>query len=333
MRSPVTAYRICVCACLSLAVSAGGCRVPPPRTVAPTGAHQLAELWEEPADLSARALFDGPGGAEGAPDASTPYEFVSEKTGGFSSGFHVHDAAGHQWNVKQGPEAQTEVVLSRVLWAVGYHQQAVYYLPQWKLSRAGTASAQTGGRFRQKSKDEKDEGSWSWLENPFAGTQPSRGLVVILLLFNQWDLKTSNNSIYKLSDPSGGPKEWYAVRDLGAALGRTPSFLVFHGTRNDVSAFEREGFITGVTDGHVHFAMTIHGPEHALLAGIAPSDVRWACDLLSRLDERQWQDAFRAGGYDPATAGRFIAKLRAKIAEGQRAGGASTGARVDRARP
>jgi hypothetical protein len=316
-------YRIYVGACLCLALSAAGCRVPPPRTPLPSGGHRLAELWE-PADVPARAVFAGPDGAEGAPDASALYQFVSEKAGGFSPGFHVRDAAGRQWSVKQGAEAQTEVVLSRVLWAVGYHQQAVYYLPQWKLSRGGAITTQTAGRFRQKSKDEKDEGSWSWLENPFAGTQPYRGLIVILLLFNEWDLKTSNNSIYKVHGTPDGLNEWYAVRDLGAALGRTPSFLVFHGTRNDVSAFEHEGFITGVTDGRVHFAMTIHGSEHALLANIAADDVRWACDLLSQLGEEQWRDAFRAGGYDPATAERFIRKLRAKIAEGQRVGSPST---------
>jgi hypothetical protein len=31
-------------------------------------------------------------------------------------------------------------------------------------------------------------------------------------------------------------------------------------------------------------------------------------------------DAFRAGGYEPAVAGRFIARLQDKIAEGRRVG-------------
>ena len=41
-----------------------------------------------------------------------------------------------------------------------------------------------------------------------------------------------------------------------------------------------------------------------------------AMSLLSRLSEKQWQDAFRAGGYEPATANRFISKLREKMAQG-----------------
>jgi hypothetical protein len=31
---------------------------------------------------------------------------------------------------------------------------------------------------------------------------------------------------------------------------------------------------------------------------------------------KQWRDAFRAGGYEPAVADRFIRRLLAKIAEG-----------------
>ena len=47
-------------------------------------------------------------------------------------------------------------------------------------------------------------------------------------------------------------------------------------------------------------------------------DVRWAMGLLSGLTDRQWHDAFRAGGYDEALAARFIAKLQANIAEGRK---------------
>jgi hypothetical protein len=43
-------------------------------------------------------------------------------------------------------------------------------------------------------------------------------------------------------------------------------------------------------------------------------------NLLAQLTDEQWQDAFRAGGYDRATAGRFIHRLTEKIAEGQSIG-------------
>jgi hypothetical protein len=41
------------------------------------------------------------------------------------------------------------------------------------------------------------------------------------------------------------------------------------------------------------------------------------CDLLARVSMEQWRDAFRAGGYEIATSDRFIARIKAKIAEGQ----------------
>jgi hypothetical protein len=65
----------------------------------------------------------------------------------------------------------------------------------------------------------------------------------------------------------------------------------------------------------MRFAMTVHGPEHALLHQSA-ADVRWACGWLSRLTPEQWADAFRAAGYDKAQADGFIQKIHQKIAEG-----------------
>jgi len=44
--------------------------------------------------------------------------------------------------------------------------------------------------------------------------------------------------------------------------------------------------------------------------------VHWASELLAGLTDGQWADAFRAGGYEPAIAARFIGRLQQKIAEG-----------------
>ena len=45
-------------------------------------------------------------------------------------------------------------------------------------------------------------------------------------------------------------------------------------------------------------------------------DVRWTSERLDRITPAQWNDAFRAGGYDPATAERFIAQIRRRIDAG-----------------
>ena len=55
-----------------------------------------------------------------------------------------------------------------------------------------------------------------------------------------------------------------------------------------------------------------HTQAPTINAGLAPSpeDVAWASALLGRLSDKQWADAFRAGGYEPEVANRFIAKLK-----------------------
>ena len=53
---------------------------------------------------------------------------------------------------------------------------------------------------------------------------------------------------------------------------------------------------------------------------ITAADLAWASCLLDRLSDRQWQDAFRAGGYAPDVAQRFIRTLEDKIAAGRRLG-------------
>lgn len=104
-------------------------------TIAP-----LEALWAHPSDIATRDLFLGSGGAELAPPADATFAWVSTDTTGYSPGFEVRDSAGRTWNVKLGPEAQTEVAASRVLWAIGYHQPPTYYVESWDC-RAGPADA------------------------------------------------------------------------------------------------------------------------------------------------------------------------------------------------
>jgi hypothetical protein len=47
-----------------------------------------------------------------------------------------------------------------------------------------------------------------------------------------------------------------------------------------------------------------------------PDDVRWTCGLFARLSAEQWDDAFRAAGYEPSTRRRYIRKLLEKVQQG-----------------
>src|SRR5688572_30105540 len=93
----------------------------------------IAELWQAP--LEPRDLFHGPGGKGGVPREQA-FIFVAEDTTGWSPGFDVRDDNGMEWSVKTGPEAQSEVVTSRILWAIGFHQPPTYYLESWSLKGA-----------------------------------------------------------------------------------------------------------------------------------------------------------------------------------------------------
>jgi hypothetical protein len=279
----------------------------------------LSAWWELPANLPGLDLFNGPWSPSHAPDPDAVYTYVRSKQGGTNPGVVVQDPLGRVWHVKQSPhteqgsEGPVEVTLSRVLSAIGYHQPPVYYLPTFLLRDSSGTHRKPGGRFRLDEPTMQSRGEWSWQQNPFVGTRPYQGLLVVLLTFNSADLKNSNNTVYEVRDSANRVGLWYVVRDLGSALGESRHLTP---TRNDPDLFEREKFITGVEGGFVTFSY--HGKHKELLRDrITPADAGWASALLSRLSDRQWNDAFRAGGYTPAVAGRFIRKLHANIARAQ----------------
>jgi hypothetical protein len=314
---------------LSLTVACAG------RTALKTPTDQpaadVAQLWIEPRDLESRNLFDGPGGPALAPGATTAFELVKVDNTGYSRGYDVRDAKGTIWSVKLGPEAHTEMAASRILWAIGYHQPANYWVRSWQLTGKEASGPQQPARFRRDPSNEKVVGEWDWYENPFVATQPFRGMVVVNLILNNWDLKTSNNKIYDVLNDDGTGRRMYVVRDLGASLGKTtfPTFLartplrgMSQGSRNDVEGFEEQGFIKRVDRGGVQFHY--RGVHQALLDELTAADVVWACRLLARLSDQQWDDAFRAAGYEEPIRRRYIAKLKSKVQEGLALAGVAT---------
>ena len=299
------------------AACAGGRTV---RTVAdPAGVADVSQLWQEPADLESRDLRLGP--AANTPKPESSFTFVKADRSGYSPGYDVRDRHGVEWSVKLGPEAQTEVVVSRILWAIGFHQLPTFYLTEWAMD-GGPEGAPGPGRFRPELPNATVVDDWAWHENPFADTQPFRGLIVANLIVNNWDWKTSNNKIYDIANQDGTIVRRYVVRDLGASLGKTdaPALTrvlgarVAQGNRNDLEDFEQQGFIKSVSGGRIEF--DYKGIYKGVVETVTPADVVWTCRLLSRLSDQQWRDAFAAGGYPPDQANRFIAKLKSKIAEG-----------------
>ena len=95
-----------------------------------------------------------------------------------------------------------------------------------------------------------------------------------------------------MSFETSGPL-WENHLPARAEVGRLRGFG--QGTRNDLAGFEEQGFIKGIDD-RSRIAFDYRGIYRDVIESVSPADVRWTCQLLSRLTERQWNDAFRAGG-------------------------------------
>ena len=266
----------------------------------------IDELWRDPGNIAARDLRFGRGGRALMPSPDTEYVFKDSDLTGYSAGYDVVDPQDRKWDVKTGDEAQTEVITSRLLWAVGYHQPIVYFVPEWKMTN-GPVSKPGSGRFRLSS-DHDTDGDWSWLDNPFVGSRQLKGLIVANLIVNNWDLKPSQNRVYT---GVRNPARWFVVQDLGASLGKTAWPV---GNRNNIDDFESQRLVLGVQDGRVQF--DYHARHKDLLADITPADVVWICRLFERITDQQWSDLFAGAHMSDELASRYTRKIKSKIHEG-----------------
>ena len=272
----------------------------------------LVELWSEPIDIAQRDLFWGGSRRAEAPSTGDVYTVLSLDKTGYSRGYDVKGADGREWAVKVGDEVQSEVVLSRIFWALGYYQPQTFYVTGWQLAGEWEKEGEPA-RFRLQS-DHESDGEWAWLENPFAGTRPLQGLVAISLVLNNWDLKTSNNRVYRLRDDRAEPAKRYVVQDLGASLGKPRGLPHYRGTRNDIEDYEDLTLIRKVDGSKVQ--LDYKGQHTDILKKLSPADIVWGCELLNRLSDTQLDDAFRAADYAPDIRQRYIVKIRSKIREG-----------------
>src|SRR5262250_3420530 len=118
----------------------------------------MLELWGNPTDLAERDLRWGPGRADHAPSAEATYTVTKVDNTGYSRGYDVVGPDGRKWSIKVGKEAQPEVVVSRILWALGYHQPETYYVKGWQLAGTGTWKFEgEPARFRLQSDHHSDD--------------------------------------------------------------------------------------------------------------------------------------------------------------------------------
>lgn len=283
-------------------------------------------LWRAPDDLPARNLFWGPGGAALKPDTSR-VTFLKAEQGGYSPKFRVRDGSGREWVAKLGKEAQSETAAVRLLWAIGYQTEINYLIPcvhiqgapkpRKKVTRCeGDGFANV--RFEARPENIERTGQWKWKRNPFVGRRELQGLIVMMGLLNNWDIKDSNNVVLYVPGRTERrvAESLYAISDLGATFGRTgnvPFFWRFTRSRNNPKDYSEARFVDKVKGNRVAFRYG--GKNRGLFKNISVEDARWIGNLLSRLSERQLADAFRAANYNPGEVSLLTGAVRRRINE------------------
>jgi hypothetical protein len=265
-------------------------------------------LWRDPGDIAALDLLSGPGGESSKPDLSS-ITFIEVVLGGYSTKYRVRDGAGREWVVKVGKEAQPETAATRLMWAVGYNADITYLVPRVEIKGKGTFE---NARFEARPAGIERFGEWEWARNPFVGKREFNGLKVLMVLFNNWDLKTSNNRIAHVRGAAGADELRYVVSDLGATFGKTGNFIKHN--RNVPKDYAKTSFVEGTTAGQ-RVLFGYDGKSKSVLADITTDDAKWIGSLLARLSDRQIEDAFRAANYGAEDVTLLTGEVRSRINE------------------
>jgi hypothetical protein len=297
---------------------------------------ESAVLWREPTDLRSRNLFYGPGGEKHQPHG--PFTFVEEDLNGTNPKYVVRDKQKVKWTVKLGIEARPETVASRLVWAVGYYTNEDYFLSDLQVDQmpahlkrgrnlVGPDGSMHAARLKRHLEDLKKIDHWQWRHDPLTGTRELNGLMVMMALVNNWDLKDDNNAIY---GGKNAPEQLYVVSDLGASFGTTGLAFPFSHSKGYLSSYVHSKFITKVEPEYVDFRVpsrpaliyVFKFPDFvrrlrmdSLGKHIPREDARWTGHLLARLSSRQIQDAFRAAGYAPEQVEAFSKVVQGRISE------------------
>jgi hypothetical protein len=271
-------------------------------------------LWRAPDDLPSRDLYLGPGGEAMKPDLSK-VTFIKDETGGYSTKFRVRDGSGREWVAKVGKEAQSETAAVRLVWAVGYMTEVNYLVPRLKVEGKGTFE---NVRLEARPENVKRLDEWKWSENPFVGTKQLQGLVIMMALLNNWDIKDTNNKVLFVRNEATGRGELqYIVSDLGATFGKVktniPVVWRVRRNRNDPADYSSDPFVEDVKRGNVF--LFYKGKRQDLFDYIKVEEARWIANLLTRLSDRQVADAFRAANYSPSEIQLLTSAVRSRINE------------------
>jgi hypothetical protein len=283
----------------------------------------VPSIWEDRGDVSRLNLMLGIGSEDGKP--KPPFKFDKEDLTGTNPKIKVFDANGVKWNIKFDEEVHAEVACSRIVWACGYMVEESYFVPSGKvigvtgLGRAhkfiGKDGSFTDGMF-EKRPDEiaRRVVNWEWDKNPFVGTKELSGLAILNCLLSNWDAKPTNNNVLGMYDGAGAVKDWYLVADWGGTLGKTGGLI--SRSKWDLADYSKQQFIAGARGDSISFH---YSGKMSALHTIPRNHVQWFVGIISRLNDNQIRDAFRAAGATQSEVDGFTSQVRRRISELQTA--------------
>jgi hypothetical protein len=296
------------------------------QTAGTTGTADPPQLiWTDPGSIASRDLFWASGSAERAPKG--PFTFVEEKTSGTQPKIVVTDAQGVTWDVKFGPEVHAEVAANRLVYVLGYFTEEIYFVPSGQVS--GAPSLQRAGehidsmgRFSNARFSRRDPGvvptkeEWTFDENPFMGRKELSGLLILMTMINNWDIRgAANNEVVRVTTPDGREERRYLVSDLGGTFGRMGGRISSRSKWN-LEDYREEGFIEKIEDGVMH--LDYDGIDSGL-DRVPLEHARWFASLAAQLTPQQVGRAFEAAGASPAEVEGFATRFVEKISELQAA--------------
>ena len=278
-------------------------------------------LWRDPGQIEGRDLYWGSGSEARTP--KPPFTFVEEKLTGTVAKVVVTDASGVVWDVKlAGEESHPEVAANRLVWALGYPVQEMYFVHEGRiegarnLQRAKKYIKDDGSfvaaRFRRRDANVTEAEGWAFTANPFTGTRELSGLIILMAMINNWDTAdTKNQEVLVVKTPQGAVERWYAATDLGASFGR---FKGPQGTpiKWTLSEYERDPLVVDVQGE----TLVLHYQAYGTPVTRLPLEhARWFANLVERLSEDQVRSAFKAAGATPQEIEGYTRKFIAKANE------------------
>ena len=284
-------------------------------------------LWRDPGNIEYLDFAAGPGGRANAPRG--PYRFIESDDSGTSPKVTVRDMNRRVWTVKWGPEVKAENFTSRLVWAMGYYTEPVYYVRSGRISRirdlgrADKYVSKNGhfrdARFELRSADAGKflrQYDWTWKKNPFLGTREINGLKILVMLTSNWDNKDArdNGSNTAIIQRGTGPeRQWlYFVTDWGASMGKWGNFFTREKWDCDGFRDQTADFVQKVEDGTVRFGFSGKHDDD-FKEGIRPSDIRWLMQYLGRVSDAQLRAALAASGASQHEMKCFTAAVRNRI--------------------